>query len=109
MPNATVKRQLRILAVTVVIAPLAYWGPHLVEIVRDLEVFAVREGEIEVRGIERLTKQTVVSRLGLGSMASFWGDAAVGRACAWTEERADGRATARAPFMKISAIGGGIE
>ena len=55
MPNATVKRQLRILAVTVVIAPLAYWGPHLVEIVRDLEVFAVREGEIEVRGIERLS------------------------------------------------------
>ena len=79
MPNATVKRQLWILAVTVVIAPLAYWGPHLVETVRDLEVFAVREGQIEVLGIKRLTKQTVVSRLGLGSMASFWGDAAVWR------------------------------
>ena len=79
MPNATVKRQLKILAVTIAIAPLAYWGPHLADTVRNLEVFTVREIEIEVRGIKRLSRKTVVSRLGLGSMASVWGDTEVWR------------------------------
>lgn len=77
MPSRTMRRQLEVLAVTVAIGPLAYWGPDLVGAVRGLDVFTVRE--VEVTGIKILTEEAVVDRLALGSFASVWGDAELWR------------------------------
>ena len=75
MRSPTMKRQLKVMAITVAIGPLAYWGPGLLETVSGLEIFAVRK--VEVTGIKILTENQVLERLALGSFASEIGRAHV--------------------------------
>jgi cell division septal protein FtsQ len=77
MPSPTLRGPLKALAFTIVLGPVAYWGPSLLEAVRELEVFAVRS--VEVTGIKILSEDAVVERLALGSFASVWGDASIWR------------------------------
>ena len=77
MPSPTMTRQLKILAVTAAIGPLAFWGPGVIEAASGLEVFAVRE--VEVTGNKILTEGSGRGpacpgcvRLRLGATAEVW-------------------------------------
>lgn len=72
MPSASTKRQARVLVATAVLGPMAFWAPDVVEAVRGLDTFAVRD--VEVTGVKILTEDEVIQRLALDSYTSVWGD-----------------------------------
>lgn len=71
------RSQLKVLAFTLALGPVLFWGPQLPEALSKMETFRVQE--VEVRGIRFLTEDTVEARLELGGFASVWGDTEVWR------------------------------
>lgn len=66
------RRDLKILLLTLCCGVAATWGPRLPEAMSGMDTFRI--AEVEVRGIRYMTEDTVVARMALGSFASVWGD-----------------------------------
>ena len=66
------RSQIKVLFVTIALGPVLVFGPRLPDAMAGMETFRVTD--VEVRGIEVLTEDSVVARLQLGAFASVWGD-----------------------------------
>lgn len=66
------RSQVKVLLVMLAIGPIVAWGPTVADRVAQLETFRITE--VDVRGIQYLTRDSVVARLDLGPSASVWAD-----------------------------------
>ncbi len=66
------RRELRILFVTVLLGAAWTWGPHVPEALAAMEAFRVTE--IEIHGMRYLTRSDVLETMRIGPKASVWGD-----------------------------------
>lgn len=64
------RRDLRILLATTVVAAIAQWGPALPDAMSRMRTFRI--DDVEVRGTRFLTNEDVVRQLGIGPETSVW-------------------------------------
>lgn len=69
------RRDLRILVVTTVIAAGAQWGPGLPDALSRMDTFLITE--VDVRGQRFLSEEAVIAQLALSPQASIWTDQAI--------------------------------
>jgi hypothetical protein len=66
------RSELRILLGTLVLAPVAAFGPRLVDAMAEMQTFRI--SEVDVAGTRYLSRDSVVAQMRLGPFASVWGD-----------------------------------
>lgn len=66
------RSQVRVLVLMLALGPVVAWGPGVAADVASWETFRI--SEVEVQGIQYLTRDSVVARLDLGPTASVWAD-----------------------------------
>lgn len=74
------RRELRILFVTIVFGVSWAWGGEALVAVSKMEVFRIDEADIDINGLHYLTPETVISAMGLTPETSVWSDTET-----WTE------------------------
>ena len=74
------RRELRILFVTIVLGVSWAWGGEALVAVSKMEVFRIDEADIDINGLHYLTPETVISAMGLTPETSVWSDTKT-----WTE------------------------
>jgi len=66
------RSELRVLLGTLVLAPVAAFGPRLGDAMAEMQTFRI--AEVDVAGTRYLARDSVVARMRLGAFASVWGD-----------------------------------
>ena len=66
------RRDLRILLVTTVVAAAAHWGPAVPGAMSRMRTFRIDVGDVEVRGERFLSREDVVRQLGITPETSVW-------------------------------------
>jgi hypothetical protein len=66
------RRELRILFVTVLVGTAWTWGPRVPEALSTMEAFRVTE--VEIHGLRYLTRSDMLEAIGVGPETSVWGD-----------------------------------
>ena len=68
------RRELKILGLTLALSPVVIWGPRALDAMAALETFRLSTSEIEVTGVQYITRGSVIEQMDLGQFASVWGD-----------------------------------
>ncbi|MGY8779379.1 MAG: cell division protein FtsQ/DivIB [Longimicrobiales bacterium] len=68
------RRDLKILGLTLALSPVVIWGPRALDAMAALETFRISAPEIEVTGAQYITRTSVIEQMDLGQFASVWGD-----------------------------------
>jgi cell division septal protein FtsQ len=66
------RSELRILLGTLALAPVAAFGPRLVDAMAEMQTFRI--AEVDVAGTQYMARDSVVAQMRLGPFASVWGD-----------------------------------
>ncbi len=66
------RSELKLLLGTLVLAPVAAFGPRLADAMAEMQTFRI--AEVDVAGTRYLARDSVVAQMRLGPFASVWGD-----------------------------------
>jgi cell division septal protein FtsQ len=66
------RNEIKVLLGTIALGPVLFWGPRVLEDVAGLDVFRI--SRVDVSGAYYVTSDAVIEQLGLGPLASVWGD-----------------------------------